>query len=231
MRIIEQLLISLIIILGSAETPVANDSTYWAVRVDPRLCMYPLCGGYWVKKVNRDRTRYAGRQNQKEYYVADLDWSGSGFSEQQVSELNSKIGMTLFCGTLGETYFEGFDAAFNKLMVTKVWLSVTGRAIPEMTKGRFIRISDNGIRCITTPCASIDQVFLNTRFSFSIHEVDFSLSEAGEEQIADGISAIYDTEDGLPAFGFDSLYLENAVLGIRFSALEFYLPIRAHEMW
>ena len=55
--------------------------TWYTVTPDARLCPSPLCGGYHVKRVNRQRTLCADGTRSPDCYVAELDLSSSsGFS-------------------------------------------------------------------------------------------------------------------------------------------------------
>src|SRR5437763_14453597 len=55
-------------------------STYYSARPDLRRCIAPLCGGWWVKRVNRASTQCADGSYASECYVATIDVSGLGFS-------------------------------------------------------------------------------------------------------------------------------------------------------
>jgi hypothetical protein len=185
--------------------------------------MYPMCGGYWVKRANHSWTRCANGQYQEECYVYDIDWSDSSLSDQQISELNDSPGGFVLRGNLGISHFEEMDTSFNKLSVSEAWISATYRDISELPRGSFVRLSDNGTRCITTPCPSVDQGFLNTRLSFPIDAIDLSPSQAAEKQIADGTAAIFDRKMGLLAYGTNDTYRDKSTVALRFSAVDFYL--------
>ena len=45
------------VISSLAPEPLAAAGEYYSVREDMRRCMSPLCGGYFVKRVNQSRTR------------------------------------------------------------------------------------------------------------------------------------------------------------------------------
>src|SRR5688500_1902707 len=55
---------------------LAASGDYFLVRQDRRRCMSPLCGGYFVKRVNQSRTRCANGRWMPECYVAEIDWQG-----------------------------------------------------------------------------------------------------------------------------------------------------------
>ncbi len=51
-------------------------STFYSLRRDLRRCVSPLCGGYFVKRVNMSSTRCANGRFMSECYVAGIDWHG-----------------------------------------------------------------------------------------------------------------------------------------------------------
>ena len=54
---------------------LSSTSTYYEARRDFRKCMYPMCGGWWVHRVNRTSTTCADGSHASECYVAEIDWS------------------------------------------------------------------------------------------------------------------------------------------------------------
>jgi hypothetical protein len=83
---------------GVSETSdeVAGDTfTYYIVtRQDLRKCMYPMCGGWFVKRVNRTLTKCADGMWSKDCHAVDLDLSALGVSDETASEYrNGSFGM------------------------------------------------------------------------------------------------------------------------------------------
>lgn len=220
------LLIGMAITFGLTSSSRADDSFFFSVREDIRDCAYPMCGGYWVKRVNRNVTLCSDGQYRKECYVVDMDWNDSDFPEQQAYELERLSSTIIFRGTLTDMYFEPTDTIFHILSITEVWMSATDKEISLLIEGVFFRITDSGIRCYTTPCASFNSSRLNSFLSFPIHELDLSASLASEEQIAEAISTIFNSEDGLLVFGTNSFFREATSFGIRMSATDFYFPVK-----
>jgi len=58
------------------ETVGTDNSNFYSVRPDYRRCVSPLCGGYFVKRVNQSRTRCVNGRLMSECYVAEIDWNG-----------------------------------------------------------------------------------------------------------------------------------------------------------
>lgn len=226
MRIVKLLLATSVFFFGSVGSSAADDADYWTARIDYRRCMYPMCGGYWVKRVNHGLTRCSDGQFREECYVVELDWSGSDISERQISEIEGVIGTVILSGDLEDMTFEDLDTTFDKLAVTRVYRGATGKDTSGLIQGRFVRLTGDQIVCITTPCVSpIDEAFLNRRLSFPIQIVDLSPSKATEEQIASGMNAVFEDDYGLLAFGTNSLFWDNDRIGIQFSATEFFLKV------
>ena len=77
------MVIALAAVLGmialSAGAASAKPSAHYVVRVDPRLCPSPLCGGYWVSLANRHRTRCHDGVRRARCYVASA-WPASSSS-------------------------------------------------------------------------------------------------------------------------------------------------------
>src|SRR6266550_2001764 len=62
--------------VSAAPDPINATSTFYSVRQDLRRCVSPLCGGYFVKRVNMPSTRCANGRSMSECYVAGIDWNG-----------------------------------------------------------------------------------------------------------------------------------------------------------
>src|SRR5262245_13589106 len=73
-----------------AAGPVVQ-STFYTVRPDVRRCASPLCGGYFVKRVNQALTRCANGRWSRECYVAEIVWNGSTQVEPRRALLRGNI--------------------------------------------------------------------------------------------------------------------------------------------
>ncbi|MFM7276035.1 MAG: DUF6748 domain-containing protein, partial [Gammaproteobacteria bacterium] len=56
----------------AAGTPRFHPYGYFEVRKDLRRCVSPLCGGFWLRRLNAQMTRCADGAMQRECYVAEL---------------------------------------------------------------------------------------------------------------------------------------------------------------
>jgi len=127
--------------------PLAGSGEYYLVRQDVRRCMSPLCGGYFVKRVNQARTRCANGRWMSECYVAEIDWKGQ-------AEIDP--GKALVRGDIIARRFPRFGN-LGALRVTESWESPSDKP----ATGTFYRARDRGVRCITHPCLSHTATRLN----------------------------------------------------------------------
>src|SRR5688500_9671032 len=76
---------------GEAETTdvalTSGVSTYFTLKRDFRRCMFPMCGGYYVSRVNRATTRCADGNYAAACYVAELNLSGLDVDAATQAEL------------------------------------------------------------------------------------------------------------------------------------------------
>ena len=199
--------------------------SYYTVRRDFRKCIYPLCGGYFIREVNRRTIRCADGHYQQECYVSKIDWSRSGLSIEQTTAL--ALEGTLLRGTLRQAYFDhlGFQ---GKLFATEAWVPATEQA----PKGGFVRLINSGIVCITTPCPSIREHILNRKRFKNIHGVDLSGVVGATDEQLEEVSKAIASRSGLLAAGKNQKTRINNNRAITFVASQFYLRIKpdpAHE--
>lgn len=132
---------------GESAATLASNSTFYTFRQDPRECMFPMCGGYWVKRVNRPTTVCADGSSAAECYVAQIDFG------QLTSDEASRAGVLR--GTLALKQYG--TRSYGNFTTTEAW-EAQAKTNP---KGTFYRVSDNGIRCFRAPCPSINADKLN----------------------------------------------------------------------
>jgi hypothetical protein len=166
-------LLAVALLVGSApsagsDTP-KSVSSYFLARGDPRLCPSPLCGGLFVRLVNRSRTICGDGTRQLQCYVASADLDKLGVTEQQRIELAGQIasGRALARGTIVRGRVDGFPQ-LDTLVVSEVWPASSSRDKPV---GVFRRLRDNGIRCIAAPCFSTDATALNRGGTVTVSRV------------------------------------------------------------
>lgn len=165
--------------LGAADV-AGGLYTYYELRQDVRRCIHPLCGGYWVSRVNRAQTTCADGSRAEECYVAELDLSALGLSDQEIAavEGEARSGRALVRGRLATRTISSY--AIGALVASEAW-TAPRNFTPE---GVYVLVTDNGIRCITYPCASLDEEKLNSSLRSTIAEIDLAVSGATDEEIA-----------------------------------------------
>ena len=153
-------------------TPDSLDSTstYFLVQRDVRRCASPLCGGYFVKRVNQTLTRCADRVSRSRCYVASIDWNGQPEVEPERAVLRGSVESKTFpnFGNLGT------------LRVTESWQAASDRK----PAGVFHRVRDLGVRCITHPCLTHHAAKLNSTVDRNVAGVDLTRVGANEELIS-----------------------------------------------
>ncbi len=145
---------------------------FFTIRPDLRACPSPHCGGFFVKAVNRRLTTCVDGRWAPECYVANIDWDALG------GDLQIQASVVVVEGSLQVVKFEGFGR-FGELVVKNAWGSATDNA----PRGFYMRLADNGIRCITAPCFSTDAHVLNWRFNFTLSGFDLGGIGATDEQL------------------------------------------------
>ncbi len=168
-----------------------SSSTYYSVRPDLRRCLAPLCGGYFVKRVNQTYTFCPGAPNggwtDGECYVAEADFSGAGLSSAEGS---------LWKGRVVSKTFDRFGN-LHRFVGTEAWRA----AGTTPATGTFYRVSDLGIRCITTPCLSLRETKLNSNVSpLPIAGLDLASAGASDADVQAAHAAAQQA-DGVMAAG------------------------------
>jgi hypothetical protein len=142
---------------------------HFSVTRDARRCISPVCGGWWVQAVNEAQTRCADGSWAKTCYVAALDKSrvSGDFSEFNNSHNN------LAFGRIKRRDYPGFGN-LGELVVTDAWYGADPGGFSTEIGPEWSAVWDNGILCVTTPCYSTDQEFLNTGATGKLSDLDLS---------------------------------------------------------
>ena len=166
-------------------SPIEETSIFYSVRRDLRRCVSPLCGGYFVKRVNMSSTRCADGRFLRECYVAEIDWNGQSQRDDARMVVRGTIVARQYArfGNLGE------------LRISESWKPL-GTNEPV---GIFYLVRDRGVRCIAFPCPTHSEAKLNSRFSRNIAGVN--LDAAGLKDNASVAQAAMIGPDGVIALG------------------------------
>lgn len=191
---------------------LASTSTYFLVRRDLRRCASPMCGGYFVRRVNQTRTLCANKHYAKECYVSEIDWNAQGEVEPNRALLRADIvaSPNQRFGKLG------------RLKVRESWQAATDAA----PTGDFFRVRDLGIRCITHPCLTHNEVRINSTESRKIAGVDLNKIGASDALIQDAFTALT-TPEGILVSGTHRRVTGPAGSASSFDASQFYLRTKA----
>jgi hypothetical protein len=172
--------------LGKADA-LGTTSTYYSVRPDRRKCIAPLCGGFWIQRLNQATTRCADGKYQAECYVASMDLSALALSPAETTATLASVEAELLRGTVGKMSWG--TTTLGTFTVSEAWRSASPGAVPS---GTYYRVDPNPIRCVTTPCpAQYHQAKLNSTVSATLYGFSGLLADplAGALQGADPVLA------------------------------------------
>ncbi|MDJ0737014.1 MAG: hypothetical protein QNJ47_23590 [Nostocaceae cyanobacterium] len=194
---------------------------YYTVRRDFRKCVFPICGGFFIKQNNLRATPCVDGVFRNECYVTSIDWSSLKLAPDELAKVENEDGKLLILrGNIVPVEFPGFGE-FGELRVKEAFIAATD-APP---KGTFVGLKDNGIVCITTPCFSTDKFVLNKPKSSQVSSIDLSQSGATSKQIELARKQIFGK--GLIAVGKTKVVedLDPTKRDIKFVARQFYLRV------
>lgn len=207
---------------GKADT-LSSTSTYFSVRPDYRKCVSPLCGGYWVKRVNSsytpciDTVTGLKKTVYGECYVATNDLDATGLSETEINALPIGEGRVLLRGSVVAKNYGDFGYLGN-FVGTEAWQAPTA-TVPS---GTFYRVKDNGIRCITTPCFSLHEAKLTSSTHTDLSGLDLKASGATQEQLDESYGQL---ASGILAAGKNYWVRENTGWGKWLYASQFWTRV------
>jgi len=190
---------------------------YFSIRRDYRRCAHPFCGGYWVRSVNEAQTECGDGTVADECYVTHLDLIVLGLSEREQSELRSDVDGLILRGGWGLTELDGRTLMFFE--VEEAWRALTD-AEPD---GWIFKAMDNGVRCVTTPCDTLEAAYLNYPWWFGVDRLDLRRVGLTDDQIADVRAGIAD--GGVLVAGRANAIYRRFDIRLRIRGSQVYLPI------
>jgi hypothetical protein len=208
----------------TGDTAVDGSYTYFGISADLRRCPSPLCGGWFLWRVNQSTTVCHDGSRAASCYAPVLDWTEANLSAVQQARLLDASSRE--AGS-GEVYaiVRGRFARTNatsqprtgRFVITEAWVGET-TAVPE---GVFVRMFDNGVRCFAAPCPSVTEKTLNMARSVDVAYVDFTPAGLTEPQIA-GCLADMSTPGGILMVGDRYTVIENGVTAMGRTATAAY---------
>lgn len=172
--------------LSDGKADGAGTYTYFELAGDTRRCVYPLCGGFWLDRLNAAKTTCHTGEKAERCYTPVLDWSESGLDQAQQDLVRGYAGKgavdgvyAVVRGRFAKKNTETPMPNLGRFIVTEAWVAVG----EGQSDGVFAKIKDNGIRCITTPCNSITEYALNASRTADIAEIDYAAGDLSDEAI------------------------------------------------
>lgn len=186
---------------------------------DMRMCPSPICGGMFVREVNRFLTRCSDGMLRTKCYVAGLDLSRLALQDSDTSRVYAAF---VAKDALIRGFFAPFSTDFSDvdvLIAAEAW-EEKGTARPGRIAALF-RV--NGIRCITDPCPWVDASVLNIPFFGTVAGIYLGSSGAAAEDIEEGYRSLSST--GIIANGRLRRISGPAGEDFSFDAARFYLKV------
>lgn len=181
---------------AAAAAPLPQHGSYFKITaVDTRRCAFPICGGYYVSEVNRDRTTCADGVARESCYIAEIDLAALGLRDEEDGELRATNSVFF-----GEIVRRTDVPRLGDLLVGEAWQAPNQGPIIDT----MVRVDSNGLMCIAYPCPNIDEQEINGRQVTAIHDVNLSLAPGTEEDQDRAMAAIYSGR-GLLVIGRDTI--------------------------
>jgi hypothetical protein len=218
--------------VDSAEEAVvgapSNYGYFQVTRRDLRKCVAPLCGGFFVKRVNEQKTLCADGTRQAECYVSSIELKGAGLSAREEADFRQALesGKAL---VKARTYKKRWSNRWVGLIKgNEAWLGATG----SQADGTFYRVANNGIVCVKAPCPSTTAYELNSGDSYNVINVHLeSTATPADPAILNRAQNALATKDGILVAGGVALpkCLPNSNCGPFVTASEFYVRVTRRE--
>jgi hypothetical protein len=131
---------------------------FFTVRPDLRRCAAPLCGGFWVKRVNAADTICFDGSQADECYVPALSFTALHLdpAERQALEARVHAGLAVVRGVFASKSYRGIGE-LGVLRVTEAWDAASEQA----PTGTIFAVAATGIQCIAAPCPTLHATALN----------------------------------------------------------------------
>jgi len=196
---------------GKADASPGGAYTYFAIAQDLRKCASPACGGFFVTRLNRSMTICHDGTAAATCYTPVLDWSESQLGAELQAKLVDGAATEATAGgtrAIVRGRFAPTNATpmpeLGRFVVTEAWLGETA----QPASGVFVKVVDNGVRCIQEPCPWLLERGLNLSRSAVIDEIDWSYAELSDKEIEGFVEELAEPS-GLLMAGDRYYYTEN----------------------
>ena len=211
---------------GDSELRTQRRARFFSAVRDLRRCPAPQCGGWMVSAVNHPLTRCADGELREACHVLHIDTRRAG----KISLPGG--GALLLRGRIARRplAIAGLSEPAAVFRARRVWRSAgdSGLLRDPVPDGDFVRVHRTGIDCVTEPCGSFFERFLNARLRRVLHRLDLSGVPASREDFARAERAL-ETRAGLLTLGKHDRFEGDAGTGVSLTAADFYLPLGAER--
>lgn len=189
----------------AAGSPIAAGSTFFKITADLRKCPSPMCGGWWVERLNRWTTKCHDGRYAEYCYTPVLDWSVANLPDAQRTTLLDACNrgavadgvLAIVRGRFAPTNSTTPYPQMGRFVISEAWVAEND----AVSSGAFVWVADNGLRCFTSPCPSLTERTLNMSMSTDIAAVDFSPAELTDDQLGECLERMA-TPEGLLVAGY-----------------------------
>jgi hypothetical protein len=188
---------------GKADSGAPDGAyTYFSIERDERKCLSPVCGGFFLKRLNRTTTVCANGHSSASCYTPELDWHETNLDVDQQQKLldaafkgayNGPV-YGIVRGRFASKTYPGFGN-LGRFVVTEAWVAETD----AVADGVFVKVKDGGIRCIAAPCSSTIEKGLNTSRSAMIADIDWSPAGLTDREIEGFVQDLFKPNGALIA--------------------------------
>ncbi len=207
---------------GSELSSNANSGYFVVTRPDYRRCLSPVCGGYFVKRVNAGKTRCIDGTYATDCYVGSIDTSALGLADGSAFEEQLRSGRALVRAQFAHEASPFQNTA--KLVAAEGWL---GRSLSAPT-GTFYRLTPSGVRCIGAPCPSYAEGKLNSAKKGTVDDLDLaSTPTPAKRAVIDEAMGEVASTSGILVAGDHHAFKAQLGTGTKLVASEFYTRVVA----
>jgi hypothetical protein len=217
---------------ASSAAATGDAYTYYALTADARKCPSPMCGGWYLKELNRATTKCFDARAES-CYVPALDWSEAGLSDAHQAVLldaartHDGFGgvYAIVRGQLVKSDVPTFAPDPGRFVISEGW-AAEGRT---SSAGLFVKLVDNGMRCLVAPCPYMDEWTLNMAATNDVAGVDFTRAKLAPAQVEECLEAIASPDGLLVAGDRYSVYGEAGTGWGRTASAAYYRLGDAHR--